>query len=89
MAKLKWSEINAQLVGSKQAAHRKHHSMPIDKLDTDAIKDIQRSKLDQTFGDEMYRFRLGNKLRLWGFRRGRVFHAVWWDDAHGVYPTDR
>jgi hypothetical protein len=36
----------------------------------------------------MFRFRVAGGKRLWGFRNGRVFHAIWWDPDHAVYPTD-
>jgi hypothetical protein len=36
----------------------------------------------------MFRFRLGGKARLWGFRSERIFHVVWWDPDHRVYPTE-
>ena len=87
MSKLTWAEIGAQSTGTRNG-HRKHHPMPITVLDDAPQRDLQRAQLDETFGDEMFRFRLGSKRRLWGFRRGRTFHVVWWDDQHEVYPTD-
>jgi hypothetical protein len=30
---------------------------------------------------------MGARERLWGFRRGSVFHVVWWDPDHKVCPT--
>jgi hypothetical protein len=44
--------------------------------------------LDKTFGDDaIFRFRLGGKKRLWGFRRQRIFYVVWWDWNHQVFET--
>jgi hypothetical protein len=88
MSRLTWAQICAQTTGGKKA-YRKHHPMPIAVLESEPQKDLERSKLHETFGDEMFRFRLGNKRRLWGFRRGRTFHVVWWDWDHDVYPTDK
>ena len=82
-----WGDIDGQQAGRRRRL-RRHHEQAISTLDKDAQADIQRTKLDETFGDEMYRFRLGATVRLWGFRNGRTFHAVWWDDEHKVYPTD-
>ncbi len=34
--------------------------------------DLKKARLDRIFGDDdMFRFRLGGKKRLWGFRKGR------------------
>jgi len=57
-------------------------------LDPSAQGDLRKRKLDETFGDEMFRFRLGGTARLWGFRANRTFHVVWWDPLHKVYPTE-
>jgi hypothetical protein len=38
--------------------------------------------------EDIYRFRLGNKRRLWGFRRVNLFEILWYDPDHNVYPTD-
>jgi len=32
-------------------------------------------------------FRLGGELRLYGFRYGNVFHVVWWDPEHVIWPS--
>jgi hypothetical protein len=82
-----WAEIEQERTGSR-ARHKKHHSQPIDSLDLDAQQDITKAELSETFGDEIFRFRLASEKRLWGFRQGRVFHVVWWDPDHKVYPTE-
>lgn len=87
MSTSSWGDIDSQQAGGQRRL-RRHHEQAISTLDKDAQADIQRTKLDETFGDDMYRFRLAGTVRLWGFRSGRTFHAVWWDDEHKVYPTD-
>lgn len=84
MAELTW----AQIEGQKSGGHKRHHDQPISSMDPEAAKDIRRCKLDETFGDEMFRFRLTGVRRLWGFRDGRIFHVVWWDPNHKVYETE-
>lgn len=32
-------------------------------------------------------FRLGGEQRLYGFRCGNVFHVVWWDPGHVIWPS--
>lgn len=87
MAKLSWGEIEQHRTGGR-TAHKKHHSQEISSLAPAAQADAAKAKLGETFGDEMFRFRLGGEQRLWGFRDGRVFHVIWWDPDHDVYPTD-
>jgi len=31
--------------------------------------------------------RLGGQPRLYGFRDGNVFHVVWWDPQHEIWPS--
>jgi len=89
MAQLTWGEIEAQRQGTAGNRHRRHHSQDIDSLTTTAQTDITKRKLSERFDDSMFRFRLSGEQRLWGFRRGRVFHVVWWDPDHQVYPTEK
>jgi hypothetical protein len=84
MASLTWREIEAM----KSGGRLKHHHQELGSLTKKARDDAQRCKLPQTFGDEMFRFRLGSGRRLWGYRNGKTFHAVWWDPDHLVYPTE-
>lgn len=88
MARLTWAEIEAQRLGSKGSRHRRHHSQEIRSLASAAQKDITKRKLSEVFDDTMFRFRLTGEQRLWGFRKRNVFHIVWWDPDHQVYPTE-
>lgn len=81
---LTWAEIEAQLTGGKDR-HRKHHSMPVEALWDEA--QLRLIDLDQA-EETIFRFRLGNRPRLWGFRRAAVFHVLWFDPKHEIYPTD-
>lgn len=83
---LSWGQIEAQQTGTKNR-HKKHHGQPIADIAKLAQDDIRRLRYDETFGDDLFRFRLQGEQRLWGFRVGRVFHVVWWDPSHRVRPT--
>jgi hypothetical protein len=89
MAKLTWAQIEAQRVNEKGKSHKRHHSQEIHRLTSAAQKDLQKSKLPDRFDDTMFRFRVAGAQRLWGFRRAHVFHVVWWDPDHQVYPTEK
>lgn len=87
MEKLTWTEIRAQMFNSKKGSHRKHHPMPPELLCVEAQRRLRALRLDDL--DEMFRFRLGNKPRLWGVvDTDGVFYPVWWDPEHKVYPTE-
>ena len=39
--------------------------------------------------DEICRLRLSNTKRLYGFLVGTVFHIVFWDPEHQIWPTEK
>lgn len=84
-SKLTWAEIDNLITGNDGKRHKMHHSMPVDALLDEAQKRLTEL---QKVEESMFRFRLGNKPRLWGFRRVSVFHVFWHDPEHEIYPTD-
>lgn len=85
MSSLTWSEIFAQTTGGK-VRHNKHHSQAWDSLCNEAQErwmEIGRTE------EELFRFRVGGKQRIWGVRQGAVFFVVWWDAEHQIYPTEK
>jgi len=89
MARLTWAEIEAQRLGSGNNRHKRHHSQEISRLTKAAQDDLTKRRLSETFDDTIFRFRLNGEQRLWGFRRSRTFHIVWWDPEHRVYPSEK
>lgn len=83
--KLTWAEIDAHSTGNDVKRHKMHHSMPVD-----AILEEARYRLFhlERFEENIFRFRLGNRPRLWGFRRVCEFHVLWFDPHHEIYPTE-
>lgn len=86
MERLTWTEILAQITSGKRRGHRKHHPVPVERLCPEAQRRLQDLQLDEF--DELFRFRLGNRPRLWGIVDGAVFYPVWWGPRHKVYPLD-
>lgn len=41
----------------------------------------------EEWADHLFSLRMSNKERLWGFLRAGVFHALWWDPEHQIYPS--
>lgn len=81
-AKLTWAEIDLL---TSDTRHKMHHNMDVDVLWNEAQG---RLKHLEKYDDTIFRFRLGNKPRLWGFRRVAEFEILWFDPLHEIYPTD-
>lgn len=90
MAQSTWAEIESMRTGGKDR-HKKHHDQEVDAppFDPQAVKDLEKAKLGQEFGETMFRFRLGGEKRLWGFRDQAIFHVVWWDPDHEVCRSEK
>jgi hypothetical protein len=83
-----WGEIQSESGGATGKRHYLHHYQDIVRITDDAIEDIRKRNLGETFGDTLFRFRVSGEQRLWGFRDDRVFHVLWWDPYHKVYPLE-
>ncbi len=77
-----WSEIERENAGGD----KRHKAYEIDVICTEAQTRLIEIELD--YLDEVFRFRLGNKPRFYGFRLQHVFFALWWDGEHKICPTD-
>ena len=64
-----------------------NHSIPVNRL----IPQAQRRLRDMGLGsyDDLFRFRIGNLPRIWGFRDRHVMHLLWWDPEHLICPSGR
>lgn len=87
-SKLTWGEIMSQMTGPYHRRRPKHNSYNFGAVCATAQCRLAELRLDEIF-EEFFRFRLSGEKRLWGFRTGDVFHLLWWDPDHGVYPTER
>jgi hypothetical protein len=85
MSRLTWSEILSQTTGGRER-HRKHHGQSWDSLCQEAQERwlwLERTE------EDLFRFRVGGKERIWGVRQGATFFVVWWDAEHQIYPTEK
>lgn len=78
---LTWAEVDAL---SSDSGHKMHHGMPTSSICEEAIG---RLWTIEKYQDDMFRFRLGNLPRLWGFKQGSVFQILWYDPTHQIYPV--
>lgn len=80
--KLTWGEVQGQVSG---AGHLMHHEQEISTIADEAQR--RWLELDLEEFDTLFRFRLGNRRRFWGFVLEGHFFGVWWDRSHRIYPT--
>lgn len=83
--KLTWSELFAQRTGGR-LRHKMHHNMDVCELTPEAFDRWCEIGLEEY--DTAFRFRVGNKPRLWGYRIHAKFFLIWWDPNHLIYPTE-
>ncbi|MDQ2755739.1 MAG: hypothetical protein M3Y71_04130 [Actinomycetota bacterium] len=81
-----WSELEADRTGSNDR-HKAHHQHAVAKLFRGARKRFEDAVSDDSY-DMMFRLRYGGEKRLWGLRDRAVFHIVWVDLKHQVYPSE-
>jgi len=63
------------------------HSVSQDKLILEARKRLQHIRLDDI--EELWRFEITGRRRIWGIRHGSWFYALWWDAEHVVCPSKK
>lgn len=80
-----WRHICALTARSKRRLLRYHHHQDVAEI----LKEAQDRWLDLDLKQHhtAFRFRMGSRRRLWGYRVGHVFHVVWWDTEHRISPT--
>ena len=80
-----WSEIKQQ---THDHGKSKHHLLSGDGL-SDEAKDRLRSLNLEESSDTLFSFALQNLLRVIGIRDKNLFHVLWYDPKHEVYPSSK
>lgn len=83
ISKYTWTEI----MGMRNNGGPIHHLQPIASVCPEAQARITELEHDQRV-EELFRFGIGHRKRLWGFAIGGVFYVLWWDRDHKVYPVN-
>ncbi len=60
---------------------------PVERLPAATRKRLEELERDDE--TEIARLRCGGAPRLYGFLREHVFHVIWWDPTHAVYPSKK
>lgn len=79
--KMTWCEIYRETTNGD----KRFKSYDINRICKEASARLTDINLDDM--TKIYRFRLTNKERFFGFLLHHVFLALWWDPVHKVYPT--
>lgn len=83
-----WGELLSDRTGGN-SRHKKHHAHRVDSLPRPATDRLKKLGFIDRGEEQLFRFRIDGKGRLWGYRSGALFRVVWWDAEHRVYPTER
>ncbi|WP_124270767.1 hypothetical protein [Streptomyces sp. ADI96-02] len=65
--------------GKRHDVHTLPNRVALARLDALGLSDMT----------QIWKLRIGSAGRLWGFLVGNVFHVVWWDARHEIWPTKR
>ncbi|MEU8920341.1 hypothetical protein AB0D10_05295 [Kitasatospora sp. NPDC048545] len=69
--------------GEEPGKHYETHRLP----NKDALRRLAELKLNDM--TRISRLRFGGRQRLYGFLVDNVFHVVWWDREHEVWPSQK
>jgi len=78
-----WAEIMKQ---THDKGKSKHHFLNPMGLSKEAKERLSFCGLDDEFSENIFSFALTNKLRVIGIREYNIFHVLWYDPNHEVYP---
>lgn len=85
VSKKTWKECLAETVMSGKKKRARNHDHTVSSLGKAAqarIKQLPQAE------ERIFRFRLSNEVRLWGFRSDDLFRILWYDPEHKVYPLE-
>ncbi len=81
-AKKTWAEIEIEKAGKD----KRHKTYPLEAIIKEAQDRLVFLELNDL--DEIFRFRLASKDRLYGFLVQHMFFVLWWDPSHQICPSD-
>jgi hypothetical protein len=66
-----------------------NHFVDSNKIEENAKKRLSEKNIDADKIDNLYRFRLSGRERVWGIREQEFFYLLWWDPQHQVWPSHK
>ena len=82
---LTWRELANQTSGRNRGT-RNHH-VKVSEILKEAQRLLRNSFVDDL--EEIYSLRITGKVRFYGIIQDSVFHILWYDPKHEIYPTKR
>lgn len=80
-----WDEIMKQTHDDNKS---KNHFLKYDGLSKEVKKRIDKKKLNERT-DIIFSLALNNKTRIVGIKENDVFHIIWYDAYHEIYPSKK
>lgn len=81
-----WADIEAETtVKAGDRTDKKHKTYDQSAICQEARQRLVELELDDQ--DRIFRFRMSNKRRLYGFIFGITFETVWYDAEHKICPS--
>lgn len=80
-----WRDVMEEKSYGKNGVKKKHVSYPVSSITKEARDRLKAIEMDDY--EEIFRFRMTNLERLYGFVVGATFITVWFDPTHKVYPV--
>lgn len=82
-----WLEVVSETrTGKEEQIKKKHITYSVGDLPREVRSRL--ADLEKDDNDEIFRFRMSNLERLYGFIRAADFEVIWFDPTHQIYPTD-
>lgn len=79
-----WSQVHSQRRGQVMA--HLHHFQHVSTVCDEAQRRLSQLGLEDVLPEDLFRFGVSGRGRLWGWVAGPIFNVLWWDAKHAVYP---
>jgi hypothetical protein len=79
--RMTWAQVDRFASGG---GHKMHHAQEFERIVDEAQQRWMALDLAE-FADSIFRFRLGNTKRAWGFIVQAHFHMVWYERQHKIH----
>jgi hypothetical protein len=86
LSKLTWAQIKT---ATHDESKSKNHELDYANISSSAKERIKAKKLSDEDIDALFSIAFTNKIRLIGLKKGRTFHAIWYDSNHEFYLSSK
>ncbi len=79
---MSWSEIDTLKTPEGKLKHGWREASQLGRRAFSRLEDFGDNRTE--LADELFRFRVDDRRRIWGFRVENTFYPLWWDPEHTV-----